>query len=333
MDNGFVPKENLEQSKSRLLQIAFQVIGALITVAALAFAVQKAWKFGQSNLDRLLHPQVLTFTLLGGIFYGFAELFLAQAWQRLLIWFGETAKTRVAVAVYGRTQIAKYIPGNVFHLPSRHLLGYQAGFKHPALVGAAIYEIIGLVISAGLIALIGFFSQETLIGRSILWPLTIIFLFILIPLVTQIIVSRFKIAQKLGFPDRSVLEGLKGLLPVLAIYLIFFALAGCILWGIVGVTTGMWFALPVPIILSTFAISWLTGFITPGAPAGIGVREATMILILSSFIGEPASVLVAIILRLVVTIGDLAFFGISHLHKLETTYESNYQKQPTGQLK
>ncbi len=247
---------------------------------------------------------------------------MAYAWRNLLIWFGEVAKTRLCIAVYGRTQLAKYIPGNFFHLPSRHLLGYRVGFKNPALVGAAIYEIIGMVVSAGMITLIGFSSRQTLMGKSIAWPLAIVLLFILFPLMTQVIISYFKIAQKLGFPDRSVLDGLKRLLPILAIYLTFLILAGCILWGIVGITTGAWQSMPIQLILSTFAISWLTGFITPGAPAGIGVREATMILILSGFIGEPASVLVAIVSRLVVTLGDLEFFALSHFYKLETMDKS-----------
>lgn len=312
-----MPNEKIKHLRSKLLQNALQIIGLLVTVLALTFAVKKVWALGQSNWDTLLNPQVLLVTILGGLIYGVDNLFLAWAWDKLLVWFGESIKTKISIAVYGRTQIAKYIPGNFFHLPSRHILGYQVGFKHPALVGAAIYEITGLVVSAGMIALIGFSSQETLLGKSIVWPLTTIFLFILIPSSTQFVISHFKIAQKLGFPDRSVLDGLRCLLPIFAIYLIFFIIGSGILWGIVGVTTKKWLSLPTQIVLSTFAISWLTGFLTPGAPAGIGVREATMILILSNFIGEPDSVLVAIILRFVVTIGDLSFFGISHLYRLE----------------
>ncbi len=318
---------NEKVKRSKLLRNALQIIGLLVTILALTFAVRKAWSLGQSNWDNLLNTQVLLVTVTGGLMYGINNLFLAAAWSRLLVWFGESTNTRLCIAVYGRTQIVKYIPGNIFHLPSRHIMGYQVGFRHPALVGAAIYELIGLAVSAGMIALIGFSFQESFIGKSIMWPVTIVLLFILIPLAAQFIVSHFKIAQKLGFPDRSVLDGLNRLLPILGIYLIFFILGSVILWGIVSATTRTWLALPIPITLSTFAISWLTGFITPGAPAGIGVREATMILILSGFIGEPASILVAIILRIVVTIGDLFFLGFSHLYKLEPISEGNYQKE------
>jgi glycosyltransferase 2 family protein len=55
------------------------------------------------------------------------------------------------------------------------------------------------------------------------------------------------------------------------------------------------------------------GFITPGAPAGLGVRESIMILILTNFIGQPTAAFVALISRLVVTIGDLVFFLFSYL--------------------
>jgi len=304
------------------LRASIQVAGILITIAALAFAVHRTWMIGQASWDRLLSGRVLGVLLLGGIVYGLAGFLLAWAWQKLLIWFGEPAGFRLGAAVYGRTQIAKYLPGNLFHFPGRHLMGRQVGFRHPALIGAAIYEIVGLVISAGMIALVGFPAQVTALGDSIIWPLTIILLFLLVPLAIQFFVSHFKIGQKLGFPERSVYDAARHLLPVLAIHTLFFLVAGEILRWIVGMTTDMWSGTAIRFVLSTFAISWLAGFITPGAPAGIGVREATMILILSGYIGEPAAALVAIISRLVVTIGDLEFFVLSHIYKLESIDKS-----------
>ena len=57
--------------------------------------------------------------------------------------------------------------GNVFHMVSRHVLGNQAGIKHIVLVGASIYEILGLIITS---ILIGF-------GGMIIFNLTNSFFF------------------------------------------------------------------------------------------------------------------------------------------------------------
>ena len=149
--------------------------------------------------------------------------------------------------------------------------------------------------------------ENTLFIRLAILPAIIVF-----PLIIQFILVHFSIGKKLGFPEKPVWSGLKGLLPILLIYLLFYLVDGSIFWILIGTSTGMWFNIPVLYIFSTFAISWVVGFITPGAPAGLGVRETIMILILTSFIGEPSAAFVALISRLVVTLGDLVFFLFSY---------------------
>ena len=54
-----------------------------------------------------------------------------------------------------------------------------------------------------------------------------------------------------------------------------------------------------------------TTLVIRGEGMGMGVREAVMILLLTSIIGEPAAALVALVFRLVTTLGDIVFFLIS----------------------
>ena len=49
------------------------------------------------------------------------------------------------------------------------------------------------------------------------------------------------------------------------------------------------------------------------AAAGIGVREAVLTLSLEQHLGADAALLVALALRVVTTLGDLLFFGLSCL--------------------
>ena len=60
-------------------------------------------------------------------------------------------------------------------------------------------------------------------------------------------------------------------------------------------------------IITIFSIAWLAGFVIPGAPGGIGVREVVLIFFMTPIIGEAESVMVAITLRLVTLFGDLLF--------------------------
>jgi uncharacterized membrane protein YbhN (UPF0104 family) len=305
-------KTNIKQSGPSTLWRYIQIIGIIITLLALGFVFQRIWTIGQANWKKLLSVSLLLIVISGGIAHGLNLILLGWSWQKLLVWFGESdAKLKVCIGIYGRTFIAKYIPGNLFHYPSRHIMGNRAGFKHPALVGAVVYEIIGQLVAAGTISMVGFPKEigleNTLFIRLAILPAIIVF-----PLIIQFILVHFSIGKKLGFPEKPVWSGLKGLLPILLIYLLFYLVDGSIFWILIGTSTGMWFNIPVLYIFSTFAISWVVGFITPGAPAGLGVRETIMILILTSFIGEPSAACVALISRLVVTLGDLVFFLFSY---------------------
>ena len=60
-----------------------------------------------------------------------------------------------------------------------------------------------------------------------------------------------------------------------------------------------------------FSIAWIAGFIIPGAPGGIGVREAVIIFFITPIIGEAQSIAVAIALRFITLLGDVWFLIIS----------------------
>jgi uncharacterized membrane protein YbhN (UPF0104 family) len=290
---------------------SLQILGIIISLLAFIFVIQRIWTIGRSAWDQLLSINILIIIVMGGVAHGVNYFLIGLAWQKLLVWFGETkALPRISLIVYGRTQIAKYLPGNFFHYPTRHLMGNRVGFHHPALVGAAFYEIIGILVAAGTISLIGL-PKSLNIASTIYMRVAIILLVLVLSLLLQFFLVRFSIGRKLGFPEKSVSNAFRELLPIWAIYLVFFIIEGLILWGIVGGVTGSWFIMPYLYIVSTFTISWVVGFLTPGAPAGLGVRDAVMILILTYFLGAPAAAFTTLIARLVATIGDLVNFLIS----------------------
>jgi uncharacterized membrane protein YbhN (UPF0104 family) len=313
VENKEMSPTSTSLQRPTVLRRSIQIIGIIVTLLALGFAFERIWAIGRANWEKLLSVSVLLEILLGGIAHGLNEILQGWAWQRWLVWFGEPkARLKVSLAVYGRTQIMKYLPGNIFQYAGRHVAGNQVGFKHAALVGALVYEIIGLLVAAGTISFIGFPLLNNL-GSSIYVRLAVIPLVVILPVILQFILDRFSIGKRLGFPEKTFWGSFRGILPVWMIYLVFFLVDGVIFWCILGTSTGSWFGLPLPVVFATFSLSWVIGFLTPGAPAGLGVRESIMILILSGFIGQPEAAFVALVSRMVVTLGDLVFFIISYL--------------------
>jgi uncharacterized membrane protein YbhN (UPF0104 family) len=102
------------------------------------------------------------------------------------------------------------------------------------------------------------------------------------------------------------------LLLYFGVHLISFAAMGCtlaiLLWGLAGSwPPGVW---RVP---AGVAVAWLAGYVIPGAPAGLGVREAVLTAFLSPHIEAGIVVSAALLWRVVSLAADalLAAIGFS----------------------
>jgi len=64
------------------------------------------------------------------------------------------------------------------------------------------------------------------------------------------------------------------------------------------------------LLTAAFTLAWAVGFVTPGAPAGIGVREALLLVVLSPTLGAADASLLTLALRVATTLGDILCFAI-----------------------
>lgn len=286
-----------------------RVAGYGIVLAACVFVVSRIIDSG-IGAAIVRHGTVLLATVAAGsVLYASAGLLLAAAWIRLLGWCGQPPPSaRSGVAIYARTQIAKYLPGNVFHLLGRHLAGRSAGLGHTPMVCAAWFESVTLVSAAAVLSLVGLATWGSF-GTPRLLPLlatALAFALIapfamatLLPLISRLTGQRMPAERVAGLGTGIVVPYL--------LYVTFFSAAGAILWlqafglGETGPTL-------LPAVVSIAAGAWILGFLTPGAAAGLGVREALLIAGLSDGLGVENAALVALAFRATTLIGDTLFF-------------------------
>lgn len=265
-----------------------------------------------------LHKEIIIIICICSIIYGTSELLLSIAWRQLLILCGQKCiSQQLCHTIYGKTQLAKYIPGNIFHFSGRHLLGNAAGISHRILTSAAIYEILGLLTISGIIGCSGIILlriENTYLSVSQITG--IIFIAILLSIVVTIFVPYFIKARDITLPQLNIWLSICKLWTIYFLYSIFFLNAGLLLVLIINtfVVINLFIAIKV---ITVFSIAWLAGFVVPGAPGGIGVREAVIIYSIAPIIGEAQAVAAAIALRLVTIFGDIWFFIISEqkIHK------------------
>ncbi|TXK97006.1 hypothetical protein BMR11_10865 [Methylococcaceae bacterium CS5] len=88
-------------------------------------------------------------------------------------------------------------------------------------------------------------------------------------------------------------------------------IAGAILVGLVFQVQGSLGFNNILAIIACFSISWLAGFIAPGAPSGIGIRETILVVSLDKILLTGNGVLIAILFRLITVAGDVLFFVVA----------------------
>ncbi|HUF80597.1 MAG TPA: hypothetical protein VMN03_05620 [Burkholderiales bacterium] len=263
--------------------------GALGAAGVLFVALRLKGYAGELNLGRFSAYHWAAFGLLT-FTYGAANGLLVHAWRSLLLFLGVSVSLPWAFRAYGISQLAKYVPGNVTHLVARQALALAAGLPGWAIAKSAAWEL-GLLAVAG--ALLGTLALPLLHPGSpagIEWVV-----FVVVVTMAGAVASRV-----LG----------EHVLRALVSQIAFLAIAGALFTGtLIMVSPGALELSIVPTISAAYVISWLAGLITPGAPAGIGVREVALLFLLDGRLSEADLLLVVLLGRMVTVGGDLAFFA------------------------
>jgi glycosyltransferase 2 family protein len=286
-----------------------RLIGWTAVVASLIFIGLQLWQHAPWRLAGA-HLEALTTAIVGGaLLYGIAGFLLSSAWYQLLGAGHGGASARRHHAVYGRTQIAKYLPGNVFHLVGRQVMGRRLGHSQTRLAIASLLEVVLLVLVAGVLSLPIVWRE---LDPGLLW------LGALAAPVVALLALRWarwhdpalrELAQDAA---RSCPRTPLRLLGAAGLYALFFLVVAAIYWLLaLSVSDADRPSIDLAGAVSVVALAWLAGFATPGSSAGIGVREAVLIAALDGTLGAPASGLIALALRLVTIGGDVVFCALS----------------------
>ena len=213
-----------------------------------------------------------------------------------------------------RTQIWKYLPGNVFHFLGRIELMKRQGVRRAETTVSLIYESILLLVSAvllGGISALGLgIHLEAWHGFSFVWA----GVGIAALMISLWALHRWKPGPLKDLPEMSRDRWAK-LVHVVLLYLIYFLLYSIIMWVAV---SGFDSSFSYRAAVAAVCLPWAIGFVVPGASGGLGVREAVMMLILTQFLSPVDSLILTTFMRIVTTVGDgiacLSSFLIFHGH-------------------
>lgn len=232
----------------------------------------------------------------------------ATIWKLILAGLGHNFSWQNCLGIYGFSQLGKYLPGNFGHIAGRVVLAKRVGIPVTVTAQAMILEVAWSVGVASSFALCGFLlGKDMEVSKWLLLFIAVGALFV--PWAGVVLSNRFfsGLISRLTGVSRLSSPGLYRMFVSCIFYILTFITVGLLLDFHASIFFG---SAESHVLLATvfFAWSWIAGYITPGAPAGLGVREAVLVATLTPLYGAGVAVGITVSLRLITTLGDgLAF--------------------------
>lgn len=304
----------------RYSKLMGNVISALSILFVLAALVQPGFDVGQVTDWRLFLPACTA----GVLLKAFTVFLSGSAWGMWLEYVsGKHCSRPEALRVYAKANIGKYLPGNVMHYVERNLFAGKLGLSQKQVTAASLLEVGNLLAAAVILAAAmalpwlhgqdwglawqNLYVQELLgKGKGMMLGAAAILAAALVIFVSGKYSANCK-ARTPGYafrkhPDaagflRAFLKGALVYAAVLAVLGILLVIAYICIGGRPSLHEAM-------LMVSAYVAAWVLGFVIPGSPGGIGVRELALTLLLSPILGQGAVVSLSILHRMVTVAGD-----------------------------
>ncbi|MDJ0800483.1 MAG: UPF0104 family protein [Calothrix sp. MO_167.B12] len=254
-----------------------------------------------------------------------AHIWAGWVWTWVLKELHQPIHPTQFIQVYLQTNIAKYLPGNVWHYYGRIVGAQSAGVSAGAATLSVLLEPLLMAAAALMIVIMG---SQVLVSNSILVLVAQVvgLLVVLAVMHPQFLNRLLSLLQNLKLkksPKESVSTSVINmkrypLIPLCGELAFLGLRSGGFLLTLLAVEPVNWQQFP--LLIAAFSFSWLLGLVVPGAPGGLGVFEATAIAMLQHRF--PIAVVISAIgmYRLVSTLAEVLAATLAWIDERRTAY-------------
>ena len=249
----------------------------------------------------------LLLTLLGVLATG-------ECWRVWLASVAQAPPVRTSHQVFYLTQAGKYLPGSLWPFLAQALVARRFGVARSAMLSASTLFLVTHVVTGAVVGLVAVGPASASASASasgqrwLLGTVAVLGLLLLCPPV---------LARLLGLADRVRRRpGPRAAAPswatvgrTVGLMLLAWAAYGTATWLLVRELTPVEDSWVVSV--GAYALAWVVGFVAVAAPAGVGAREAVLVLALAPLVGAPSAFSVALVSRAALTVVDLGLAAAS----------------------
>lgn len=278
-----------------------QIVFGVLALGFLVWAIASRWEQVVEAVQELSPLGVA----------GAAALIIAGLYVNMLSWRAVVAALGVrltaseAATVFFTAQLGKYLPGGVWPIVASARLGRAFGLSGTQSVGSMTVALLLSVTVASVIAVGALFAVPNLDGATVLVPIVLMAIGLIMlwpPILNRLISWALRLLRRSeGLPPLSH----RGMAAAGAWSILSWVLLGGALSALVA-ASGNAALDDAAVSVSAYALSWVAGFAALVVPAGVGVREGVLVLVLGGSLGVPTVLGIAVVHRVLMTLGDVA---------------------------
>jgi glycosyltransferase 2 family protein len=225
----------------------------------------------------------------------------AEVWKHCLAALGSRVSSGAARQIFFPAQVGKYLPGSIWPFLAQVRFAREHGVPGGmALLAGSVFLVVHAVTSV-LVGGLLLISQPDLVGRfGWAWVCLPLALVVLHPKVVNLLAR--KLAGRSGVAP-PVLRWSHLVAPIAWMF------PAWIGYGIGGYLLADPFTDSMVqlalVCTGAFALGWIVGLVVFVAPAGVGAREAVLVLALTPLLGVAAATTVSLVLRVAHTLADM----------------------------
>jgi len=277
--------------RHRIVAVAKWVLPVLL-VGGLAISLRSQYSTVRQDVAELSLWVMGAAVLLSTIGVGASMLL----WRALLADLGSPLSLRASARVYSFSQLGKYVPGSIWPVLAQMELGRAYGVPRARAATAFLLSVMVAVTTAvacgGLLAL----STPGWGRCAVLLPLVLVVLHPRLLRPMTALVAR--LMRRAGAVEPPTLRGVLISAGWAAAMWVSFGSASAIL------AHGLGASVSLPLMIGAVALAWAAGLVIVFVPAGAGVRESVLVILLAGDMGTARAVTLALLSRLAMTGAD-----------------------------
>lgn len=306
----------MEKGKNRInITKIIKYIGNIIMILAIAIIINKIRSYDVDYSIIFSKKNIFSFMLIT-LIYSVTVILGGVPWTNIInallsckIQYWET------MLIYTKSNVFKYIPGNVFQYVGRNELAVRKNLKHSSVALSTLidvsWNIFSIILLAILLARKNLFryvaQQYENFGKEVSVFFVISVLVVLLLCLIMFKKKRKEIVKVLH--EVFSIEFAKALGKNFLFYIIQGLVNAGLYVAIFSIISGECYSIQSTMsCMGAMLVAFAAGFITPGAPGGVGIREAVSLFLLGTVIRESVILTGIVIMRVLSIAGDIFSF-------------------------